>query len=155
MVDLLPCLFCKCPHALLDGDAVSRWAYCTRCFARGPAVLKERPDCEAQARAAWNSPHDALGSLGIALVPGGMPAVSAAIARRLELIAEGILRGEHGAPDGAVLVLRAGGVATVSHHNVLPADAMRLLVAVTDAARARAGAAISLPHALKGKTDHG
>lgn len=151
MADLLPCHFCKHPHALLDGDAVARWAYCTRCYARGPSVLKERPDCEAQARAAWNSAHDALGALGIALVPNGMPAVSAAIARRLELIAEGILRGEHGFPDGAVLVLRQGKTASVSHHNIQSADAMRLLAAVTDAARARAGAAISLPNALKGK----
>ncbi len=144
MADAVPCHFCQYPTPPIEGDALAVWVACPRCGARGPAVIKTRADHQAQARAAWNSPMDRLGHLGIALVPGGMPAATVSVAERLKLVAQGIYRGSFGAPTSMVLILREAKRATVSPHNMSEGDILATINAIRDSTSIRAG--IDIPN---------
>ncbi len=47
------CTYCG-GIGIVGGDKSATWVYCSRCFARGPAVDATRHDAEAQAVAGWN-----------------------------------------------------------------------------------------------------
>jgi hypothetical protein len=130
-------------NPLLRSDDLHMWMACTHCGARGPHVNRMRPDATTQALAGWNAGRK-FGHVAVANVPGGMPPITCAIAERVRLVAEGLYKGEFGAADGAVLIFRAAGHATVSAHNLSKSDVLRVLDAVRADIHVRA-ASIPLP----------
>lgn len=141
--ELIPCQYCG-GKAALGRDHLAAWCYCTRCLARGPSIAMSRADCDAQAEAAWNQGKK-FGRLAVATVPSGMPAATCSIAERLRLAIESLYLGELGSPDCAILILRDGKRAHTITHRISDADAVRVLEAVRDAARARVSVVLPQP----------
>lgn len=139
MADAVRCHFCHFPTPGYAGDALAVWVDCPRCGARGPAVPKTRADSEAQAAAAWNSPTNTLGALGIAKVPDGFKPATVSVAERLKLMAEGVMRGTFGEPTSMFVVFRSDKSATVSPHNMSDGDVAATINAIRDASSIRAG----------------
>lgn len=136
-----PCCFCKASTVTERGDALALWAECMLCRARGPAVVKTRPDASAQVVAAWNAGRN-FGRLAAGHVSGGLSSKAAAIALWLQLQGERVMAGECGNPDAVVLLLRTNNTVVCSLNGLGNADAAALMQAIIDSSRVRA---VALP----------
>lgn len=137
----IPCQYCGGEPVLVFTSSGHRAAECRRCGARGPCVEPKRPDCDAQAVAGWNAGRK-FGRISAAAVPRGMPSAVCSIAERLRLTVESLYTGELGEPDAAILLLRDHGRVHTITHRISDADTVRVLEAVRDTARIRAGVAV-------------
>lgn len=145
----LACIFCGWDEPSAVGDQTHTWIECPRCSAHGPHVERTMAKSDAQAIAGWNKPHSRIGEVAVASVPAGIPGNTMSLAMRLNLIAEGMRRGEYGGPDGALLLLREQ-LGTQAHvrivnHNVSASAAQAILRAATNSTDARQR--IQLPRA--------
>lgn len=138
------CQYCGNPDPwLVITDTGHKAVECKRCGARGPCIEMARPDCDAQAIAAWNAGRK-FGRISAAAVPRGMPSAVCSIAERLRLTVESLYTGELGSPDAAILLLRDHGRVHTITHRISDADTVRVLEAVRDTARIRAGAVVPM-----------
>lgn len=138
-------MFCGAGNArIVREDILALFVECPNCMARGPAVIKSRPDAVAQCAAAWNAGRK-FGKVAVAKVPGGMPAHTCSLAERLRVIAESMYEGNYGFAEKAVLVLYDGRHARVITHNIDAVGVQKLLTSVLGDSSVRAATAIVQP----------